>query len=274
MRTLPNLKLTEQQLNILLKNVLSEGSEGLICQGENPNTVYKFFFGENRDTRPNVTHKKEELTEMADNKHSKIQRLYQDKVEGLVQPVSTISCDGILLGYEITRNPNDIALIDYLKQQNPTREERIAILKNAKKRLEYFAHKDIIYGDVATRNILVDPTQPNSLVTYCDIDNMQVGPYPIDLIPRDARQYHHRRGIDEKLDAYMHNFMIFPALRLNFELIDYYCMRELIPYDFEEEATPIILSMENPEQFIGEYIINHVKTTERRVEYLKSLRGK
>ena len=273
MRTLPNLKLTEKEINLLLQNPISDGSEGIICQGTNQTTVYKFFFGENKNTMPRVIHRIEELTDMVDNKHKKIQRLHQKSVEGIVKPISSITCNDHLLGYEMTTDEQYTTLLNFLKQKNPSQEETIAILKAVKERLQYFSQQDIIYGDVALRNILIDKNDPRQ-ITFCDIDNMQVERYPIDLIPRDAREYHYKRGIDEKLDAYMHNYMIISALKLNFELIDFYCMPELIPYEFHEEIAPTILSMENPEYFTGQYIIDYVKTKEEQVQYLKSLKGK
>ena len=51
-------------------------------------------------------------------------------------------------------------------------------------------------------------------------------------------------------------------------------MPELIPYELHDEIAPTKLSMENPEYFTGQYIIDYVKTKEEQVQYLKSLKGK
>lgn len=96
MKRMPNIKLTREEFERLLKHKkIGSGSEATIYQSEQENTAYKIF-GFNQKT-----------AKMSDNKANKIFKLYQMAPEHITSPISTISLDGTLIGYEMLYDPED-----------------------------------------------------------------------------------------------------------------------------------------------------------------------
>lgn len=238
MRRMPNKKLSLLQVNWLITNrVLSSGAEAVICRTKKPNTLYKIFA---KASKP---------IPMCDNKKEKIKKLYQMSLENATHPIRTLSCNGNLIGYEMTYNPKNNRFSPYYL----TQEEMIYYLEETKRILQYFASKDITFGDVADRNILIN--QQTGTVNFCDMDNIRLGQYPIDLIPSDLREYEDIRGIDEFVDPYMHSLFSLHTLDL-----DEYCDDITFITDlFDEKVEPIITALKEPEYYSGEYIIDYIK---------------
>lgn len=240
MKTMPNIDLSRQELKRLIdKSFFSCGGESIICKTPNPDTLYKIFASGRK------------VTGMSENKERKIVRLYELSLEDSVHPLSTISCNGMLIGYEMTYDKNDIRAYPGLFR----RDARIYLLQETARILQYFASKEIVYGDVAYRNILFN--KERGKFKFCDIDNIQLEDYPIDLIgvPSDLDYYEQVCGIDLKTDAYMHNIMALSVLGVDFP----YCYDEEVNFEFRTPASQIVESMKEPEAFTGEYIIQYAK---------------
>ena len=238
MKRIPDIKLTEQELmRIMLQDEYSFGSEASICLTDNPHTLYKIF------------KKNSGLVPMGQNKEKKIIKLFEMDIDHCTKPISTISCDGELVGYEMTRQLQDVRLNAY----DLPREDLIHYLKKAKEVLEYYKTKGIIYGDVAARNVLINPITKE--VKFCDMDNICIGDLPMDLIPYELEHYIKVRGFDDKVDAYMHNKMTLLALNLG---IEFERTIEFIR-NFNQGANLILYDMQNPETFEGNYLIEYVK---------------
>ena len=98
-----------------------------------------------------------------------------------------------------------------------------------------------------------------------DIDNIQLGEYPIDLMGSDLKKYYQKCGvIDEKADAYMHNLMTLKQLKFPSNYTFYSGILLMFeqgkfPPKFKLASRPIFESMINPEQFTGEYVIQYIK---------------
>ncbi len=60
-------------------------------------------------------------------------------------------------------------------------------LNKSKEALQYFAQNDIIYGDVNNRNLLINPITGE--VKFCDIDNIRLGQFPIDILDWELERY-------------------------------------------------------------------------------------
>ena len=193
MKLMPNINFTQQELNErVFTEMYSKGGEAYICLSDNPQTLFKVFF--NPQTG--------EIAEMSDNKFKKITSLYQKDIASTVKPLSTISLGGRLVGYEMTYDPNDLPL----NCLGMKRKESIDILKKTKDILVRFASNDIVYGDVKDNNVLVNIKTGE--VKFCDMDNIQLGEYPIDLMGIDLKKYYQKCGIiDEKADAFVHNLL-------------------------------------------------------------------
>ena len=238
MRLMPNIKLTEEDFRQKIKYYkLCTGGEATVCEGSNYGTVYKLF-SENGNPKP-----------MGDNKEKKIIELYEKQLDYSTIPVSTISVDDMIVGYEMI---TDYDMKDYDWYQLPV-EQLLFILKKSKDILQYFLSKDVIYCDVALRNILFNPSTGE--IMFCDMDNTQIGDLKIDLMPFGLAEYKSVRGIDAQAVAYAHNIMT-----LNAYGIDYWCSRDReIGHLFKRPAKKIIKSMAKPAKFNGEYVIDYKK---------------
>ena len=238
MQLMPNKKLNSLQVNWLITNrLLSSGAEAAICRTNNPHTVYKIF------------RKLSQPIPMCDNKIEKIKKLYQMSLDNATRPIRTLSCNGELIGYEMTYDSNDTRFSPYYL----SKEEIIHYLEETKRILEYFASKDIIFGDVADRNILINNQFGN--ITFCDMDNIRLGQHPIDLIALDLRNYEERRGIDEYVDHYMHSLFTLHT----FDLDEYCDDLSFVTDIFEDSIEPIISTLREPEEYQDEYIIDYIK---------------
>lgn len=250
MNLMPNINFSQQELNErVFTEMYSKGGEAYICLSDNPNTLFKIFFDPQTG----------EIVEMSDNKFRKITELYKKEIENSVKPLSTISMDGRLIGYEMTYNPNDLPL----NCLGMDRKSSIDILKRTKEILQFFDSKDITYGDVKDNNVLVNIKTGE--VKFCDMDNVRLGQYPIDLMGIDLKKYYQKRGIiDSAADAYMHNLMTLKQLKFPSNYTFYSGILLMFeqgkyPHKFKLAARPIFESMINPEDFTGQYAIQYIK---------------
>lgn len=240
MTRLANFELSKSEVNRLLtKSFYSNGGEAAVCCTNNPHTLYKIFI------KGHLT----KVVPMSENKLRKLEKIHELQLKGCVRPLKTISCEGQVIGYEMTYDPDDIRFQPSLKM----RSETVACLEETRDILQYFASQDITYCDVASRNILRN--RKTGEVKFCDIDNIRLGEYPVDLIPTVLRDYSDICGIDQNTDAYMHNLLTLNTFGLDL----YYSDSKDIRKEFKRKATPIFESMKEPEKFTGEYIIQYVK---------------
>ena len=238
MSRLPNKQLKQLQVNWLITHRLfSSGGEAVVCRTKNPNTLYKIF------TKASCP------IPMCKNKEEKITKLYQMSLEHSTQPLRTLSCNGELIGYEMTYDPTDERFSPYYLSE----EEMIHFLEESRRILETFAKKDITYGDVADRNVLVN--RKTGQVKFCDMDNIRLGQNPIDLICPKLRDYEEKRGIDNQTDAYMHSLFTLHA----FDLDEYCDEISFITDVFDSPIEMIVPTLKEPEQYKGEYIIEYIK---------------
>ena len=247
MSEIPNIILTQDAYRQLLRQEQMRGGEAIISPSGNPNTRYKLFMNQQHYESP-----------MNENKTKKIMELHQRKIRHLVRPLSTISFNGKMVGYEMTYDPFDRSLesLSFLP-----RKQLIRVLRETKEILEYLNSEGITYGDVTADNILVNIK--TGIVKFCDIDNMQVGENPIDIKGFSLSRYHSKTGvIDFKADAFMHNLLTIKKLSApdKFEsTIIQELERGIYPTRFKQGAKPIFESMANPESFTGEYVVQYVK---------------
>ena len=247
MKRLPNINITEREYEYIIAQEEIIGGEGMICSSGKKNTLYKLFIDPHGNICP-----------MPENKVKKINTLYRKNLSHLVKPLSTISCNGEVVGYEMTYDQYDRAL--YCLPQLE-RKQLIDALKQSKEALQYFASQDVIYGDISEANILLNTK--TGVVTFCDIDNMQVGEYPIDVKGYALMKYYEKTGvIDEKADAFVHNLLTINRLHFTsacYSEILTALRRGIYPTKFKQHAKDVFASMTNPESFTGEYAIQYIK---------------
>lgn len=237
MKLIPNIELTDEQIKELTTLYrITKGSEAAICEGITNGTIAKIFTKHN------------EIIPCSDNKEKKIVELYNMQLDYSTIPVRTISYKGNIVGYEMTTNP----YYDTYKDYSLTLQEERQLLLKTRQVLEYFKSKGIIYGDIELRNILFN--RETGDVIFCDMDNVHLDKYPMDLRPSTLEHYYLSRDMDEGVHPYMHNLL---TLRLH-DLGPYSNYFEL-RRTFTKSAIPIIHSMKEPSDFINQYVIDHIK---------------
>lgn len=250
MKIMPNIRFSREELErIIFEERSGRGSEAIVCSGGNPYTLYKIF----------INSSNMDIANMSDNKLRKIAALYRLRLAHSVRPLSTISMDGEVVGYEMTYNPNYIPIAE----ATLPRKQMIKVLKETSAALEYFSSKDITYGDVKNDNVLIDIH--TGQIEFCDMDNIRLGDNPIDLMNSSLSSYVKARGaIDATADAYMHNLFAlkelgFPSGYTTYEGIIMALEKGEYPTKFKEKARPIFESMTTPQEFNGEYAIEYIK---------------
>lgn len=238
MKKIPNINLNKYELReLLLWHKVTSGSEASIYESNNPQTLYKIFWD---------YHKK---IPMNDNKVEKINLLYQMQLEYSVVPVSTISYNDMIIGYEMTTNPG----LQRYQLYQLKNDELLYFLRKTQEILEYFTNNGIIYGDVASRNILFN--KETGEIMFCDMDNIMIHNYDMDVIPNQLLEYSIMCGMDDGVHPYMHNLMTMEAYQLYLR----YCTNHTINKNFHYPARRVIHSMEDPRKFSGEYLIKYKK---------------
>ena len=259
MQTLPNITLTNEECKNLLRNRrFAKGGESVICHSDNQHTLYKIFVID-----PTI----EIATPMSDNKFSKIKSLYKKRLEHATHPLSTISMNGELIGYEMTYDPAFIPL----EKMDLSRKEMIRALKETREILLYFDSKDITYSDIKSDNILINPKTHK--IMFCDMDNTRVGEYPVDLKCFNLMRFYEIYGkMDNVVQAYMHNLLTLQQLGFTSDLelpsgelsTSYHSIITALrhgkrPTKFKQGANEIFDSMTSPQTFNGEYAIQYIK---------------
>ncbi len=248
MQLLPNRTISFEQLDYLIANCLFDyGGESLILSPEDKRSLYKVF------VRPNSRFPRE----MSDNKKRKIESIYWRQVEHLVPPMSTLSCNGMLIGYELTVDPDDISLFNLAL----SRKDKLYYLRELKKILEYFASQDITFGDIKSDNILINPKTRR--IRFCDIDNIRVGEHPIDVMSQELYDFTNaNNNPDETADSYMHNLLTLEQLYYE-GTSQYNILTKLYdgtrPADLPPKAHTVIDHMLKPKEFTKEYMIQYFK---------------
>ena len=258
MRNLPNINFSLEEIDQIVSRDKIKGGEAYVCTSENPNTLYKIFYQDDEqdpisyDYDSNPISLTSKIVTMPYNKLRKLEKLYQMQLEHSVRPVSTISVNGELVGYEMTRDKSDIVLMPHKMSDS----ELLRYLRQTKDILEYFSYHGIIYGDVAPRNILINTKTRTA--KFCDIDNIRLGSYDFDVKPYESISYQMDIGcIDKKADAYMHGLMTLTCLDIDLELC--FLQDKYIEEHFEKEAIDIIDGLGNPREYSGEYLVQYVK---------------
>ena len=259
MDRLPNINLDRKSINMMFMSRIAEGGEAVICRGFKPNSLIKIF------VKPEA-HKYSDsfrvplypdLITMSQNKLAKLEQIHQSGLEHSVLPLSTITMHKRLVGYEMTFDPDD----KQLKGQNLSKEELVHFLEQSKAILEYYKEHDITYGDVNANNLLIN--RKTGQAKFCDIDNIKIGEYPIDVMGRDLNIYSILHGFDSSADAYMHIVMTLQQLRRDRYGMILEPVNWLVQKDFSRDLTDAaketLESMKEPKNFNGEYVIQYIK---------------
>lgn len=235
---IPIKNLSVKQISTILRqDKIFSGGEASIYESDDSYTLYKIFSKYN------------EVIPMGENKEKKISILYNLQLNSSVKPISLISVDDMIVGYEMS---TDFDLLAY-KRYQLSDEEILYLLKESKGILEYFKSKGVIYADVDFRNILFN--RDTGEIQFCDMDNVKIDNYPIDKLPFSLIEYDSIRGIDQDVPAFMHNRLVLNTFELDMICSTNYSLKKHL----KRPALKIVSSMRNIETFNGEYIVPYVK---------------
>lgn len=248
MRRLPNISLTDKEVLTLVTNhKLNHGGEAIICK-PTPTRLFKIFSDTSDQTKPTIT-------TMSENKERKVIELFNLQPEYSTLPLSTLSLNGELIGYEVTYDPQDKDVFPFILPP----KKQIEFLEETKRILEYYKSIGITYGDVNFRNILEN--KKTGKLKFCDMDNIQISDYPIDLYDCDLRDYIEKRGqVDVYTDAYMHSIMTLHLLDLDL----YGCGEEYFKFFFTKKGQELIAALQDKTTYDGEYLVKHIRKKFRR----------
>lgn len=206
-KTLPDITLSKDELMYLKDNLnqYHSGCEGIIIKGEDPRVVRKIFL---YDIDEAYTKPREKVEQMRQNKLKKIQILgNMHQLKNDLKVTRTISHEGIFMGYEMVSSFPQFPL-----DTNPLYVENlIPYLKRLRDILEDYHKHGIVFGDVKANNVLQN--QEFDIVSFCDVDNIQVGNLPIDLPNFCIQRFQQEDGlIPEAVDHYMFNLLTLSEL--------------------------------------------------------------
>jgi serine/threonine protein kinase len=194
---------------------------------------------------------------MCENKEKKLIELHKRQIEHCTLPISTISVNGILYGYEM--NFEEYFKTYNLYEISADKDVLLYFLKETRKILDYFKNNNIIYGDMDPRNILFNINTGETI--FCDMDNIQIDDYQMDKIPCSLGDYliFPEDELDFGVHPFMHNKMLLRSLNTDLYFIT---AKERRCY-FDRHAKKIIEGMKDPEFFDNEYLIDHIKKLNR-----------
>lgn len=206
-KTLPDIVLSKDELMQIKENLdnYHSGCEGIIIKGEDPRVVRKIFLYDIDET---YTKSREQVEKMRQNKLKKIQILgNMHQLKNDLKVTRTISHEGIFMGYEMVSSQQLFPL-----DTNPLYVENlIPYLKRLRNILEDYHRHGIVFGDVKANNILQN--QEFDIVSFCDIDNVQIGNLPIDLANFSIQRFQDEEGfVPEAVDHYMFNLLTLSEL--------------------------------------------------------------
>ena len=235
---IPNKELSVNEFKKIINyQKINFGGEAIICESDNPYTLYKIF-----------SHC-DDIKSISENKLRKLELLYELNPKYTIQPISTISLNDVIIGYEMS---TDFGLETYKTYQLSPYELKY-FLNETKKILEYFSSIGIIYGDINPRNILFD--RNTGEIKFCDMDNISINGLHMDTLPFNLQYYETERKIDESVHAFMHNIMTLRAIGLD----SFWASRWDLKKNLKRPGYKTVLTMSKPKNFNNEYILPYVK---------------
>lgn len=142
------------------------------------------------------------------NKKNKIDFLKKLALPNKIQVMASLSLEYEFIGYIM----NEAEAFQNFSYNTFSNYQKIEFLKRMKNQLKKFHQLGIIYGDVKTDNVL-SHIHNYKLGCFCDLDNMNVGPFQIDVMSEHTKHFLSKYGcLDEKLDWYFFNVMTLESL--------------------------------------------------------------
>lgn len=245
--------------NELIKNPLFWGYEG--CLSVYGNDLMKLF-----RVFP-IAGGYSEISDLYLNKRRKLEKILDKSsfsTYNLIYPKKLYSICNQFVSYTI---PDRRDLKNLYSVKGFSINEKIEILKQYRKILDYFHCENIVFGDIKGQNILL--SDDGKSMCFCDIDNVKVEDLPIDKLSRCAGYFCYDYGlVDYKLDSFMFNFLtleyILDIYSPNFESVFDFLDDGVVPNfsaNMDNNKIKQIFNEMNDidSNYSGEYIIDYIK---------------
>jgi len=204
---MPNevIDLTHQQLIEICEDAFwANGGEGNVYRiflGGNKRILLKLFYSPYKDIffLPKAT---------LENKEKKVEYLSSITLPNQVQIYSSVKLEGEFIGYMM----NEAINYEPFCFNTYSLEQKIIFLNKLKKQLTRFHELGIVFGDLKSDNVLSHQTN-YKLGAICDLDNMKINDYRIDVMSPYMDEFLYQYGIvDENLDWYVLNLLTLEAV--------------------------------------------------------------
>lgn len=190
---LRNIQLSKSEVLRLKDRKFDYGGESIITRSDAPDIIYKMY-------REAVSPKERE------NKHQKLELVSERKVNFIAQPQGVLTCEGKIVGHAYSYDREDMPML----LAPLSIEEKILYFRQIKMILNYFKRKGIIFADLKSDNILINPK--TGKIKFCDIDSIQIDSLRTSIQEDYLRQFFKDGMVDERIHVYLHNLMLLDEL--------------------------------------------------------------
>lgn len=249
---LPSIEITEEQLKCMRQHYFDLGRESYITKISETRAI-KIF-----KNNPNNMSFDKMFLRM--NKQNKLQEIANSgKIKNIVEPTKIFTIDDEIVAYEMTYDDDFIPFNSF----NLSTKYKIKYLKALKKQLKYLETKHILYPDLKSDNILLN--NKTKKLILCDIDNIVINNYPVDLLPVVLNEFYQKLGMNKLVHSYIHNLFTINVLdgisfNLDSELTE--LKKGRIPNFISDKEISIIKEMTHLDKnYSGRYLIDSINKT-------------
>ena len=193
---LDNIQLSKREVLRLREKKINYGGESIIVRPDIPNTIFKLY-------RQSVSDKERE------NKHRKLELIDSKDIKFITKPQSVLTCEDRIVGHAYDYDRDDISFL----LAPLSLEEKISSLRRIKMILNYFKRNGIIFADLKSDNILINPQ--TGKIKFCDMDSVQIDGLKTSIHEEYLLPLFKDGMLDERVHVYLHNLMVIDELLTN-----------------------------------------------------------
>ena len=193
---LDNIQLSKREVLRLREKKINYGGESIIVRPDIPNTIFKLY-------RQSVSDKERE------NKHQKLELIDSKDIRFITKPQGVLTCEDRIVGHAYDYDRDDISFL----LAPLSLEEKILSLRRIKMILNYFKRNGIIFADLKSDNILINPQ--TGKIKFCDMDSVQIDGLKTSIHEEYLLPLFKNGMLDERVHVYLHNLMVIDELLTN-----------------------------------------------------------
>lgn len=193
---LDNIQLSKREVLRLREKKINYGGESIIVRPDIPNTIFKLY-------RQSVSDKERE------NKHQKLELIDSKDIKFITKPQGVLTCEDRIVGHAYDYDRDDISFL----LAPLSLEEKILSLRRIKMILNYFKRNGIIFADLKSDNILINPK--TGKIKFCDMDSVQIDGLKTSIHEEYLLPLFKDGMLDERVHVYLHNLMVIDELLTN-----------------------------------------------------------